>query len=653
MSTMTSIGMRALFATQAQLNTTAHNIANASVEGYSRQSVVLSTSTPRYGGVGYWGQGVDVVAVQRAHSDFTTQQAAQARSAYAMESTRYQQLDRLQDAFPPGDQGLGHAMGEFFSALSDLATVPADASARQVVLARASDVSARFNYTAGQIDTLQQEVWADLRTSAGTVNGLAQQIGDLNSQILRLQSTGQTPNDLLDRREAVVAQLGEYAEVSTVESADGSFGVYIGGSQCLVLGEQVSQLKVVGDPADPSRASLALQSGSTTAALSQNDLTGGSMAALVQFQNEDLVDARNLVGQMAVALAGAVNQAQAQGLDLRDPAQAGQPLFSLGAPEVMAHASNDPGAEVSVAIADASQVQASDYGLRLADAGSGGTYELTRLSDGTRFYVDSGDTVDGLTVTVGPAGLQPGDSFVLKPLSLAASGMQRALDDPDGLAAALPQTVVLDPDNKGTATVAELSVSGAIDDSLSTVVTFNTDPATGKFNGTYTWSLNDRDTGAPISGGTKAWTAGEAITVNGMSIVLNGLPAGGDALTMTRTVHPEANNGNALVLSGLAEKALVGRTTLSTGAVGAGATFTDAYAAAMADVGVRAQSAGAMADVADTAREQTTALLGAQSGVNLDEEAAKLIQFQQAYQAAAKVLQVAQSVFDTVLDMAR
>ena len=96
--------------------------------------------------------------------------------------------------------------------------------------------------------------------------------------------------------------------------------------------------------------------------------------------------------------------------------------------------------------------------------------------------------------------------------------------------------------------------------------------------------------------------------------------------------------------------ALVGRMALSGGGIGGGATITDAYAAALADIGVRVQTAGSAAQISGTVATQAEAVRSATSGVNLDEEAARLIQYQQSYQAAAKILQVAQSVFDALLD---
>lgn len=646
-----NIGMRALFANNAQMSTTAHNIANAAVDGYSRQEVQLETNKGQFTGAGFFGRGVNVANVTRVHNEFLTRQAAESRAQASMDKARHTQLSQLEDVFPPGEEGVGYAMGDFLASMTDLANTPADASARQVVLARAADAADRFASSAARLDVLQAGVTADLKTSAETLNGLIQQVATLNQQIASAKGLNGQPNDLMDQRDETIAKLGEIIQVSTLPADDGTVGVFIGGGQRLVLGNEASKVQVVADADDASRSALSLVAGGSSLRLTDDMLVGGSMAGLIHFQNDDLVDARNQLGQMATAFAMTVNQQQALGLDLRDPPQSGDRLFSEPTPLALANAFNAKDAsgnylaKVTLTLSDPSQLQASDYSLEPDGSGVAGQYTLTRLSDGYAQTVNDGDTVDGFTLNVGSPDLQVGDRFLLQPVGRGASGMQRVLDDTDGIAAASPQTATLSSQNTGTASVSLLKMVGGLDDSLSTTITFGDD-------GSYTYTLNDRDTQAVISNGSGTWTPGQPMgPINGFTLSLNGVPANGDVITVSHTTHAASNNGNALALSALATEPFVGASVDSQGKAVAGATVTDAYAAAMADVGVRVQSANATANVSETARKQAVGTLGSETGVNLDEEAAKLIQFQQAYQAAAKVLQVAQSVFDTMLQL--
>lgn len=650
-SALMSIGMRAMFANNAALQATGHNIANASVEGYSRQSVLLQTAKGQFTGAGFFGKGVDVANVVRAHDKFLTMQAAAAKALSKMDEARYNQLQQLENVFPAGTAGVGYAMGEFFSAMADLASTPADNSARQVVLARAADVADRFADASERLDILQEGVVSDLESSVTTVNALAQQLAKVNDQIATYHGLNQEPNDLLDQRDALVKEISGYIQVTTLPAADGTMGVFVAGGQRLVLGSEAGQLRVQPDDPDASRARLAIDVNGSTLTLTEDLLTGGSMAGLLRYQNQDLVDARNQLGQMASAFAGKVNEAQALGMDLGDPPGPGAALFNLGPAQVLASrfnardANGNPSASVSLTISDASLLPASDYELRADPDGTAGVFQLVRLSDGLTRSVSNGDTVDGFTVNVS-GDMGSTDRFLLQPVSRAASGMSRALDDVRGIAAASPVTATFGPSNTGTATLGELRMTdGSVDTQQMASISFTSD------TGDYSWELRDRDTGAILSSGTGTWTAGEPIEMNGWSLSLNGVPKSGDTVTVDKTTFPASNNGNALAMASLADDKLVGLSLDASGLPSGGRTVTDAYAAAMSDIGVRVQSAASAAQISAAAADQADNVLASKSGVNLDEEASRLIQFQQGYQAAAKVLQVAQSVFDTMLQL--
>jgi flagellar hook-associated protein 1 FlgK len=300
---------------------------------------------------------------------------------------------------------------------------------------------------------------------------------------------------------------------------------------------------------------------------------------------------------------------------------------------------------VSLTVSDASQLQASEYALVADPGGAPGVWQLTRLQDGLVRSIASGDVVDGMRIDIGPPAPAAGDRFLLQPVTRAANGMRRVLDDVKGLAAAAPLSAATASANTGTASVAALRVvSPGADPQQSATITFTDD------SGAYSWELRDRTSNALLSSGVGSWSADAPLALNGFELELNGAPRSGDVFSVTQTRFPASNNGNALAYAALRDAALVGRMALSGGGLGGGATLTDAYAAAMADIGVRVQAADSAAQISGAAATQAEATRSANSGVNLDEEAARLIQYQQSYQAAAKILQVAQSVFDTLLE---
>ena len=656
-----NIGTRAVFANHAALSTIGNNIANANTPGYSRQTVELATAGGQFTGAGFFGKGVDVATVTRAHDKFLTREVATSSAIAAADASRAAQLKQLENVFDTGEAGLGHAADQFLNAFVDVAAKPQDSSARQVALARADELAARFSAAGQQIDELQSGVTVALNASVKQVNELAQKVGKLNEQIANSAGTGHTPNDLLDQRDELVRQISQHIQVTTIEADDGSMNLFVGGGQRLVLGRQASQLLATQDLYDPTRVQLVLKEGATGIRLPEGLITGGAIAGLMRFQGTDLVDARNLLGQMAAAISGQVNNQQALGLDLRQPAASGSDIFDIGAPKVFAASTNAKAGGVDVAsmidasgarvptvglsIVAANELQASDYELQADPGGAPGVYRLTRMRDGLARAVAAGDVIDGFRLDIASPEPAPGDRFLLQAVGSAARNMQLVLDDPRGIAAASPVTATLDVDNTGTATVANLrAVSTALDPSLSATISFTN--ATGD----YTWEL--RDAGNNLVGnGTATWQAGQPIALNGWELDLAGVPASGDIVTVQKTEYPASNNGNARAMVELRDTALVGQQSAGGVVTLAGASLTDAYANVLTDIGVRVQSANTSATMSASAAADATTANSEATGVNLDEEAARLIQYQQSYQAAAKMLQVAQSVFDTLLQM--
>ncbi|HSM22760.1 MAG TPA: flagellar hook-associated protein FlgK, partial [Rubrivivax sp.] len=536
-SPLMSMGIKAMAANYAALQTTSHNIANANVAGFSRQQVELATAQGQFSGAGFFGQGVNVVAVTRAHDEFLTREAAGARALAGMDAARLAQLQRLEAVFRPGETGLGHAADAFLNSMVDLVSRPADGAVRQVVLARAGDLAARYAEAGAALDDLQAGVGAELNATVAQVNALARGIADTNQRITALRGLGQPANDLLDQREQLVSELSQLVKTSRIEADDGSMAVFIGGGQSLVLGAEAARLKVVPDPADPSRAALAVDDGGALRALGQSALGGGAIAGLLRFQNQDLVDARNLVGQLAAAVGGAVNEQQRRGLSLESPAQAGKDLFALGPALALPHAGNArdaggaPLGSVALTISDPAALQASEYDLRQnpADAGQ---WQLTRLRDGLVRTVASGEVVDGVRIDFGNPGPQGGDRFLLQPVARAANGMRVLLADPRELAAAAPLVASGGPGNVGSVAVARLDVNAAPlpVPGASTRITFTDD------NGGYTWELLDTGN-ATLASGSGSWQPGRPVPappldINGFSLQLGGVPRTGDTLTV-------------------------------------------------------------------------------------------------------------------------
>lgn len=656
-----ALGVRAMSANYAALQAVGNNISNANVAGYSRQQVELETVAGQFTGAGFFGKGVNVATVTRAHDEFLTREAARTASTAAADKALSEQLQQLERVFTTGETGLGSAIGQVFNAFADVASKPQDISARQAVLSRIDEMAARMRTASDQIASLQNGVTQDLKASVGKVNALTREIASLNHQIASVNGFGHTPNDLLDKRDLAVQQLSELIQVSTVASSDGMLSVFVGAGQKLVLGNQATELAMVPDTFDPARTQLAILEAGIARELPQGIISGGSIAGLLTFQNRDLVDARNHLGQLAAAVSDQLNRQQALGLDLTE--RPGGALLSVGGPQVLFARQNTGAGSVEVTLENTAQLRASDYELTMDTAGS---YVLRRLSDDHVFQppelpaltpasLAAGVRVDGMTlrITGTPA---MGDRFLIRPVAAAARDATPVMTDPRGIAAASPVAASADMANGGTLSVATLQLLSPPATPVPEVVfRFAVDAATGAT--TYAVSTDGGATfpDAPqpfVSNQPIAFPAGSATPQ--WNLTLRGTPADGDLVHIERTPVPSANNGNANALLALRDVRMVGEEVNNqTGAaVFEAATFADAYAGILSTFGVRVQSARSLAAQSGAVAEQAKSMASNQSGVNLDEEAARLIQFQQSYQAAAKMLQVAQAVFDTLLQTA-
>lgn len=655
-SALLSLGMRSMFASQAALQTIGQNIANANTPGYSRQEVVLTTPEGQFTGAGYFGKGVNVQTVTRSHNEFLTREAAASKSQAFMDLSMQAQLQQLEKIFPPGEEGLGVAANSFLNALVDVTSRPADPSARQVVLGRAQELSARFQSAGQQLADLQAGVVSDLQADVKVVNELAKQIAAANDQIARASGSAHSSNDLLDKRDQLISQLSQYVQVSTVNNAkDGTVGVFIGGGQRLVLGGQAQELKVVADPYDGARAQLAVTEANGNRVLDDSTLTGGSLTALLRYQNTHLQDARNMLGQMATALATRVNEQQKLGLDLN--AQAGGPLFSISEPTVLPSSTNKGDGGITAAVKDGSLVPALSFVLQADPSGTPDSYLVSVRPSGspTVMNKDQFESAYGITLT-SSGSMQPGDSFLLEPVGQAAASFKRALDDPAGLAAAAPVTGTTNVNNKGTATIDSLyAVNDKFDRAQQPVtIQFGTvNSSDQSINYTITLADNTTLNGTWKAGGSIGNTPLSGIDL-GFELRLNGVPREGDTINLDVSDKVvSTNNGNAKAFLALQSETFVGKQLQTNGSLSRGQTITEAYAATMADVGSRVQGASYLAEVSSAVASDAEATRAGQAGVNLDEEAARLMQYQQSYQAAAKVLQTAQKLFDELLSIAQ
>ena len=652
-----NVGARALLANQAALQTTGHNIANVNTPGYSRQGVVLQTAPGQFTGGGYIGKGVDVQTILRNHSELLTRQSTAAAAVDASDAVRLERMRQLQDVFAGGAAGLGQAINDMVNAFSGVASAPTDLTARNVVLTRIDETALRMRGAAERLDGMAYTLGQELHSQVDSINALARNIAGMNEQISRAQGSGQPANDLLDQRDQMVRNLNQHVQTSQVAASDGSISLFVGGSQPLVLGSMAATLSVdapagLGAGSGQKRLFFQQPGAATRVELNEDMLGGGEVAGLLRFHNHDLAEGRNLLGRMALGISETLNAQNRLGLTLD-----GQPGGNLFAPIALPHAlaSRAAGPQLTVAVGDATKLQASSYDVAFTSGTAG---SVTRQSDGAVWVFDSAavppvllaDVMAGeglITGLTGPAA-QAGDRFVLNPLQGAAAQMQALQFSPRQLAAANPVNARMGTANDGTLQLAGLKATGQPTGLV--LPPSPLPPATTGGGVTLTFSAGPPAqyavTGSPnpASNVTAAYAPGKPISIDGWEITLNGVPKTGDSVTVGNATDAQYGDwytrdaGNASALLALRDATLFDN-----------ATLTDGFAGAMAQVGTRTQSAQFAAALSSSMAANLERDRSAISGVNLDEEAARLIQYQQAYQASAKMLQIAQNIFDNLL----
>ncbi len=632
MADMLSTGVSGLLAFQRALDTTGHNIANASTEGYSRQLVNLASRTPDAYGNGWVGTGVDVSTVRRMYDEALATQQRSASNMLQQLDTYASYAERINNLFSDSSTGLSNTLQSFSSAIETLSNSPGSVTARQVMISQAQTLVQRLKSYNDNLGALDAQLGTQLRGEASTVSTLARNIADLNQQVIRAQGVNQQPpNDLLDKRDQLISELSGHIGITTLQQDNGAINVFIGSGQALVTNDKAATLAVAPGEFDNQTQRLMLQTSGTQIDVT-SAVSGGTIGGALQFRDEMLQPALNSLGLIGVTLGTLVNQQQADGLDLSG--QFGDPLFSLGTVRSLGSTSNAGNASLSATRTDLSALTAENVQLRF----DGSNWSASRPGTGVAVPMTGAGTagsplvVDGLSIVVSGTA-QTGDTFLVQPTHDAIAGMSVAMTDPAGIAAAAPLLTSAAVGNSGNASISTGTVTnpGA----------WVRGSYTLSFTSATAWQVVDASSTVVASG---TYTAGAPINFNGMQVAVSGAPATGDSFTIADNSNGSGDNRNLLALSALLEQP-----TLN----GGSESLSDAVGRFIGDVGVKTNQAQVGRDAQSVVLDNANLAMQDVSGVNLDEEAAALVRYQQAYQAAAQVIAAANEMFDTLLNATR
>ena len=629
MADMLSTGVSGLLAFQRSLDTTSHNIANASTEGYSRQRAeLLARPADAFGG-GWIGNGVDVSTVRRLYDSELAGQARGAGSGFHQLDTFSTYAGRLDNLFSDTSTGLATTLQNFINSVQAVADAPASITSRQVLLSQAGALTNRLKSYNSSLDSINSQLNSQLNSEASAISTIASNIATLNQRIAATEGVNQQPpNDLLDQRDRLLSELATHLAISTVAQSNGAVNVFIGNGQTLVMNFAAARLSTAGDQYAATRTHLVLQS--VNGATDVTDaISGGTVGGLLQFRTAMLDPSRNSVGQAAVTLAQLVNSQQAAGLDLHG--QIGADLFAVGAVRVSASSLNAGTANASATRSDPTALTTADYQLLY----NGSAWQLSRVDTGAAVAMTGTGTVadpfvaDGLSIVLSGAA-QAGDRLLIEPTAAAVSGMSVLLTQPEKIAAAAALLTSSATANSGTASIDAGTVP-------STAAWVRGD-YTLSFSSSSSWQVTDASNTTVASG---SYSSGSPISFNGIRVAVTGAAAAGDSFQIRDNANGKGDNRNALQIAALLNKPILNGATVS---------LSDSVGRLIGNIGVQTSQAQSSRDAQQFVMTDANTAMSNISGVNLDEEAANLMRYQQAYQAAAKVISVANSLFQSLLD---
>ena len=346
------IAAQALDVNQGALDATSNNIANANTPGYSREVVDLSEQTPVVFGNITYGTGVTLQQIQSIRDQVLTLQIAQQTSQQSNSQTQLNALQQVQAMFSDPTQGIGANLSAFFSSISQLSTNPTDGAQRQAVITAAQNLASSFNQTSQNLTSLQQNLNQSVSSTVNQINGLTQQIAQINAQVGQMQQLGQDPGSLMDQENQLINQLSQLTNVNEIQTEHG-LTLTTGNGAALVVGNQSFALQT------QTNSSTGMEDVFSQGQDITSSIQGGSLGGTIQVRDQDIPGILNQLNTLASQFATSFNSAQAAGFDANG--NPGQALFSVTA---------GPGAAASFTLAttDPNAIAASSDGT----AGSNG-----------------------------------------------------------------------------------------------------------------------------------------------------------------------------------------------------------------------------------------------------------------------------------------
>ena len=649
------------------LQTTSKNITNVNTEGYVRERTEFTTMVDNQVGRG---------ETYRLLNEFAQSQLNRDTSNKSFFDQFVTEANRVDTIFSEESNNLSTGINSLFNNVQEALNQPSSTVARSLVMTDAQSLVDQMDRLSGIVLEQQGIVNEQLEIFSEEANSLIQNINTLNQEIAVVNGTNNASgaSSIHNQRDLAIRELSELVDIETLDGPNGEKFVFMGSGESLVMENGTFNLfSLSGDP-DPNFKELTLDVNGGKAVPLEIDATKlkGKIGGLLAFRDDILVPAQNQIGQMGLAIADAFNEQNKLGMDANG--ELGGDIFNIPTVGAYAYQANTGGASLTATLeaGKGSELPASDFIVTYtANANEVSIQPIDNkgepIGSASLATIPPSGVIDSDDITSGESfGLQidvagtgnTGDQFQIKLNSEAATSISLATSRGEDLALASPIRTANSIDNVGTASISAGEVTSV------TSGGFNTTPglANGDITLVKTGTANEYQ--ITDANGTTKFTvtplaevvlaqAGAPYSNYGFDFDIEGTPATGDTFTLEFNEGGFDDNRNGLKLADLQNGELVRKNVVTTATADNHETFNQAYSGLVSDIGVVTGQAITSASAFDALAEQSEAWYESLSGVNLDEEAANLLRFQQSYSASAQVLAAAQEIFDTLLSAAR
>lgn len=318
---MMDIGRRSLMNSQTALQTTAHNVANRSTDGYSRQRVDFVTNEPIGEGNLRMGTGARAGQVNRTTNGFLEKQIEREGSTLGYMNSKSDLLGRVEQVYnEQTNEGLNHSIGNFFNSVRELSNNPESLATRTQVKESADYMAKDFNHVSAQLKDIQSDADFRIKSKVEEVNQLTTEIAKLNQKIQLVELQKIPANDERDRRDLLVKQLSEKMNIRYAEGKGGALTITAGNTAVLVSGDEHRDLVVLATPGreDKREGNVDIFYKATDNGTPINvtrQIKGGEVGGLLEVRDDVCNDFLRNMDNVAYKLAFEVNRAHVQGFD--------------------------------------------------------------------------------------------------------------------------------------------------------------------------------------------------------------------------------------------------------------------------------------------------------------------------------------------------